>query len=251
VGPGRRELDTGSHGCSKRDLSVAGRTVPGVTEPEDPPVDHLAETRTAYDTVAASYAELVGHALAESPMDRAVLGVFAEQVLAGPGGPVADLGCGPGRITTHLHGLGLDAFGVDLSPGMVEVARRQYPRLRFEVGSLAALDLPDGGLAGALAWYSLIHTPPEGQPAVLAEFARVLRPGAPLLMAFQAGADEPVHHQQGYGHSISLHGWRLDPDRIAELVGTAGFEVRVRVLREPEPPMEKARQAYLLAVRYS
>jgi SAM-dependent methyltransferase len=229
--------------CSKRDLSVAGRRFPRVTEPQD-----VVETRTAYDTVAADYAELLRDELASSPMDRALLGVFAEQVLAAGGGPVADLGCGPGRISTHLHGLGLDAFGVDLSPAMVEVARAAYPHLRFDVGSIAALELPDGGLAGALAWYSVIHTPSERLPAVFAEFARVLRPGAPLLMAFQAG-DESIHHEQGYGHQISLHAYRRDPDEVAGLLRQAGFDVRAQVLREPEPPREKTRQAYLLAVR--
>ncbi|MCZ2820876.1 class I SAM-dependent methyltransferase [Modestobacter sp. VKM Ac-2977] len=216
-----------------------------MTEPSD-----VAETRAAYDTVAASYEELARSLLAESAMDRAVLGVFAEQVLADGGGPVGDLGCGPGRITTHLDSLGLDSFGIDLSPGMVEVARRRHPHLRFEVGSLIALDLTDGGLAGALAWYSVIHIPPERQPAVFGELARVLRPGAPLLLAFQAGADEPVHHRQGYGHEISLHGWRLDPDRVARQLADAGLGVRARVLREPDgSPYEKSRQAYLLAVR--
>ena len=132
---------------------------------------------------------------------------------------------------------------------MVDVARRAHPHLRFEVGSLGALGLPDGALAGALAWYSVIHTPPERQPAVFAECARVLRPGAPLLIAFQVGDDEPVHHQQGYGHVISLHGWRMDPDRVTRQLTAAGFDVRARVLREPEPPLEKSRQAYLLATR--
>ena len=230
--------------CSKRDLSVPGRSLPRVTEP-----DSVTETRTAYDTVAASYAELVETSLAESPMDRALLGVFAEQVRAGDSGPVGDLGCGPGRLTTHLHTLGLDAFGVDLSPGMVAVARRQHPQLRFEVGSLEGLPLPDASLAGALAWYSVIHTPPERQPVVFAELARVLRPGAPLLTAFQAADDVPVHHQQGYGHEISLHGWRMDPDRVVRQLAEAGLDVRTRVLRQPEGPYEKSPQAYLLAVR--
>jgi SAM-dependent methyltransferase len=187
----------------------------------------------------------VRSALEAIPMDRALLRVFAEQVT---GGPVGDLGCGPGRITTHLAALGLDAFRIDLSPGMVEVARRSYPDLRFEVGSLEALDLPDRGLAGAVAWYSTIHPPDDRLPVVFAEIARVLRPGAPLLMAFQAG-EEVVHHQQGYGHAISLHAWRRDPEQVAAMLATAGLQVRTRVLREPDPPLEKTRQAYLLAVR--
>ncbi|MQA31997.1 class I SAM-dependent DNA methyltransferase [Modestobacter roseus] len=212
--------------------------------------EHVTETRAAYDTVAASYEQLVRSLLTESPMDRALLGVFAEEVLAGGGGPVGDLGCGPGRLTAHLAGLGLDAFGVDLSPGMVEVARARHPQLRFAVGTLEALDLPDGGLAGALAWYSVIHTPPERQRAVFAELARVLGSGAPLLLAFQAGVDDPVHHRQGYGHEISLHGWRLDPGRVERQLADAGLAVRARVLREPDGSVhEKSRQSYLLAVR--
>ena len=215
-----------------------------MTEPDD-----VTETRTAYDTVAASYAQLLDGALAASPWDRALLAVFAEQVLAAGGGAVADLGCGPGRITAHLAGLGLDVAGVDLSPGMVDVARRTHPGPRFAVGSLAALDLHDGGLAGALAWYSLIHTPPTRQPGVAAELARVLRPGGVLLVAFQSGDDEPVHHRRGYGHDISLPGWRLDPDRVGRELTSAGFEVTARVVRAPEPPHERSSQAHLVAVR--
>jgi hypothetical protein len=83
---------------------------------------------------------------------------------------------------------------------------------------------------------------------VLTGFARVLRPGAPLLTAFQVG-DGCVHLQQGYGHEISLHAWRRDPDGVGRLLAHAGLEVRVRVVREPEPPRERTRQAYPLAVR--
>ena len=49
-------------------------------------------------------------------------------------GPVADVGCGPGHVTAHLNKLGVDAFGIDLSPAMLDLARRDHPGLRFEVG---------------------------------------------------------------------------------------------------------------------
>ena len=207
----------------------------------------LAAVRESYDTVAADYADLLRDALAAAPHDRAVLGLFAELVLAAGGGPVADVGCGPGRITAHLAHLGLDAFGIDLSPGMVEVARRDHPGLRFDVGSVTGLDLPDGTLAGALAWYSLIHTPTAGLPAVLAELARVLRPGGQLLVAFQAG-DEPVHLHHAYGHDVRLVNHRRPPELVEELLAAAGLAVHTRLLREPEG-REKSPQAYLLARR--
>jgi hypothetical protein len=59
------------------------------------------------------------------------------------------------------HGLGLDAFGIDLSPTMIELARQAYPHLRFDVGTMTALDLEDNELGGILAMFSTHHTPPD------------------------------------------------------------------------------------------
>jgi SAM-dependent methyltransferase len=202
-------------------------------------------TRAAYDTVAADYADLLATGLDAKPLDRAMLAAFAELVLADGGAPVADLGCGPGRVTAHLHTLGVDAFGIDLSPAMVAEARRRHPALRFEEGSLAALDLADGAVGGIVAWYSIIHTPPAHLPAVLAEFRRVLAPGGHVLLAFQAG-DERVHLEEAYGHAVSLDAYRLLPESVVVLLRTAGLVTGARLLREPQAP-EKVPQAYLLA----
>ncbi|MEE1665623.1 methyltransferase domain-containing protein [Streptomyces sp. WAC07094] len=210
-------------------------------------VHHLA-TRASYDRVAEDYDRLLRDELANMPFDRAMLGVFAERVLDGGGGLVGDLGCGTGRITTHLEKLGLDAFGIDLSPRMVAVARQAYPALRFEVGSMTGLDLRDGELAGALAWYSTVHTPPGELPVVFAEFHRVLAPGGHLLMAFKVG-DECVHLDHAYGHELALDVYRHPPQRISELLVRAGFEEVARLVRAADGPGERTPQAYLLARR--
>jgi SAM-dependent methyltransferase len=107
----------------------------------------LADTRTSYDTVAASYADLLRDSLSGLPYLRAALALFADLVHSAGAGPVADVGCGPGHVTAHLHGLGIDAFGIDISPGMVDVARHDNPGLRFEVGSMTDLDLADASVA--------------------------------------------------------------------------------------------------------
>jgi SAM-dependent methyltransferase len=202
-------------------------------------------TRASYDTVAVDYNELLKAELEDKPFDRAMLAAFAEQVRAGGGGQVADLGCGPGRVTIHLESLGLDAYGIDLSPRMVAVARRSHPHLRFEVGSMTDLDIEDAALAGALAWYSTVHTPLGELPLFFREFHRILAPGGHLLIAFKVG-DERVHLDRAYGHDLDLDVYRFPPERVAELLREAGLVEVARLVRQADAH-EKTPQAFVLA----
>ncbi|MFE7764656.1 class I SAM-dependent DNA methyltransferase [Streptomyces sp. NPDC057438] len=209
---------------------------------------HSDATRASYDTVAADYEKLLRDELANSPFERAMLGVFAERVLGAGGGRVADLGCGPGRVTGHLASLGLDICGIDLSPEMVAVARWAHPRLRFDVGTMTALDFGDGSLAGALAWYSTVHTPAAGLPPLFREFHRVLAPGGLLALAYKVG-DGSVHLSHAYGHPLDLDVHRFPPGLVAELLTDAGFVESARLVREADGPDTTAvtPQAYVLA----
>src|ERR687893_415930 len=144
--------------------------------------DFLTSTRASYDAIAADYANHFDGGPLSKPWDRAVLAGFADIVRAAGAGPVADIGCGPGSVTAHLHALGVDAFGIDLSARMVAIARRTHPGLSFREGSMTALDLPDGTLGGVVAWYSTIHIPRERLAHVFTEFHRVLAPGGHALL---------------------------------------------------------------------
>ena len=222
--------------------------------------DHERATRAGYDAVAPELAAMFRTSFEDRPLGRAMVTAFAELVPTGTGagaglgagvgaGVVADLGCGGGQVTEFLRGLGVPAVGLDLSPGMVAAARRAFPGLPFGVGSLTALPVADGALAGAVAWYSLIHVLPPAVPDALGELRRALAPGAPLLLAFQVGDGvPPLHVAEAFGRRVGLDFHRMAPDRVSAQLAGAGFEVRALLVSEPVEG-EKARQAHLLARR--
>src|SRR3954469_3777510 len=130
----------------------------------------LSDTRASYDTDASGYADKVRGLLDGMPYLRASLTLFADLVHSTGGGSVADVGCGPGYVTSYLHDAGVDAFGIDLSPQMIAIARRDYPDLRFEVGTMTDLELADESVVGIVAFWSVIHVPDDVVPGVFEEF---------------------------------------------------------------------------------
>jgi ubiquinone/menaquinone biosynthesis C-methylase UbiE len=212
----------------------------------------MDQVRASYDTVARRYAQEIAGELAAKPVDRALYALFAELVGSGI---VGDVGCGPGHVAAYLAGLGLRTVGVDISPGMVEVARERYPELDFTVGSFAELPVPDAGWSGAVVPYSIIHLPPEERPAAWRELARVVAPGGWLLVAFHIEAsDQPVgstyRAEEWWGYPVELDFYYLDPAQVTAELKKTGFEVVARTDREPWPAVEyQSRRSYLLGRR--
>lgn len=209
----------------------------------------VTEARAFYDALALDYRDRLFSDLIDRPVERAVLAAFAE--LVGPGARVADLGCGPGRITAHLAALGLDCHGTDISPVTVALARETFPALRFDTGSMTALDLPDASVAGLVCWYSLIHVPPGHRAGVLAELRRVLAPGGHLLLAFQLGdnvlnVQAPDGRRDPAGRVVALDFHRLSPDDLTTELTRAGFRHLGLLVRDPVGH-DTAPQGFLLA----
>ncbi len=149
------------------------------------------ELRDAHDVLAELYVEKLVDLLDRMPIEQAVLGLFCQLVRGGGNGlDVADVGCGTGRLAPYLSSQGLTPHGVDLSPEMIRVARRDYPDHPFQLADLRALPFADGSLAGAVGWYSLMYLAPEERPRAFEELARVVTSGGCLAAAFKTGDDQ-------------------------------------------------------------
>ena len=211
-------------------------------------MDHLRpELQTGYDPVAEAYAEKFFHELQHKPFDRELLDRFAQRVRGL--GPVCDLGCGPGHIARYLHERGVDAFGVDLSSAMIQVARRLNPGLHFEPGDMRSLRAADLTWAGIAAFYSIIHIPPERVVSTLRELRRVLRPKGLLLLAFHIGTGG-IHLDQWLDKPLSLDFFFFSTAELEGYLGESGFLIEEILERDPYERVEfPSRRGYIAATK--
>ncbi|MFF1613714.1 class I SAM-dependent methyltransferase [Amycolatopsis sp. NPDC058278] len=153
-----------------------------------------------------------------------------------PVGVALDAACGTGRYAEFLARRGHRVIGVDGSPDMLARARTRVPPGEFLLGDLHRLPVADAGVDLVVCGLALTHVP--ALEPVLAEFARVLRPGGHLVIAdmhpdrVAQGAIPPVRGADGrpgrlrsYRHPIG------DYLRAALAVG-----LRVRRCEEPPVP---------------
>jgi SAM-dependent methyltransferase len=175
----------------------------------------VTDVAAAYAARAAEYVEVVGSMTAVHPSDRHLVETWA----AAASGPILDAGCGPGHWTHHLHQRGVDIRGFDLVPAFIDGARTTYPGVRFELGSIDAIDETDGAVGGILSWFSTIHHEPERIAVPLSEFARVLRPGGTLLLgSFDSEQIEP------FDHAVT-RAYRWPASQLQSQLEEAGFDV--------------------------
>lgn len=184
--------------------------------------------RDAYAAKAQQYIDLTVGRWPDDQEDTALV----RRHLVGRPGPVLDVGCGPGHWTARLRSWGVEVTGVDPVPEFVRHARETYPGTTFRLGSMTALDVPDGSATGVLSWYSTIHLPPEELDGALAELRRVLAPGCVLVVGFFDSEDAVAP----FDHAV-VTAYRWPVDVFAEHLLAAGFvELERRQHRLPDRP---------------
>lgn len=203
------------------------------------------EIQASYDRVADEYVRRIYDELRHKPLDRQLLDRFADTVR--DRGAVCDMGCGPGQIARYLHERAVRVCGVDVSPEMVERAKRLNPGIEFHQASMLSLPFADGTWAGIAAFYSIIHVPRAEVVAALRELRRVTQPGGWLLLTFHIG-DSTLHLDEWWGHRVNVDFHLFRSDEMAAQLQEAGWEGIEVIERDPYPEVEHpSRRAYVFA----
>jgi ubiquinone/menaquinone biosynthesis C-methylase UbiE len=197
----------------------------------------------SYDRVAGEYVAHIYDELDGKPLDRELLTSFVSRVR----GKICDLGCGPGHVTRFLTQKGADVFGVDISRGMLDSARRITPELEFIQSDMTSLGLADDSLSGIVAFYSIIHIERERVVECLEELRRVLKPDGMMPISFHIG-NEILHRDDLWDTPVSLDFVFFQTAEMVQYLERAGFVVNTVTEREPYVDVEHpSRRAYILA----
>jgi SAM-dependent methyltransferase len=212
-------------------------------------MDDARRSRNAYSASADRYLALIGSTLSdqiETAADLELLARFA-RIAKAAGGRVLDAGCGTGRVARLLADHGLEAVGVDVAEGMVEVARREHPGLKFAVGELAQLPFASTRFIATVYWYSIITTPPARLATVFAELVRILGENGIALVAFQSGDGSAIERPHAFGTDVDLTLFRHDVQFVAASLERSGLDLVDVVEREPQRAHEDTTQAFITA----
>ncbi|MDO5724244.1 MAG: class I SAM-dependent methyltransferase [Flaviflexus sp.] len=149
---------------------------------------------------------------------------------------ILDAGCGPGRVGGRLHARGHHVIGVDVDPGLIEAAEKDYPGPTWAVQDLAALDLESLGTSTVdiivCAGNVMTFLAPSTRQLVLDNFAAALGAEGRAVIGFGAGRGYDFNEffgqvaQAGLTVDLALSSWDMRPF-------SPGSEFLVAVLSKP------------------
>ena len=140
------------------------------------------------------------------------------------GKKILDVGCGNGKDCKYISEKGYEINGIDLSKGMLAIAKEKVPDVRFEIMDIANITYPENSYDGIISNCSLFHIPSEELPRTLESFVRVLKPNGKLLLILQEGLGETMI-EEPYRPGVNIYMNYFSIEAISNLLLKCGFEV--------------------------
>lgn len=179
--------------------------------------------RHAYEDLADEYAGRFGEDLERGALDSAVLDGALD--LLGASALVLDLGCGPAQVASYATRRSCRAVGLDLTPAMLDIARQRNSHLPLITGDVLQLPVRDGGVDGAIAWFSLHNLPRSLLGQALGEVRRVLRRAGVFVMVTHAGTGEEYVEQNWHGTTEQVVITYYGSDQLRSVLGSHQLKV--------------------------
>lgn len=151
--------------------------------------------REVYEFIAAEYDDRIpGVTPADERFTESEMAFVLSKVR--PSDRILDMGCGTGRFTVPMATIANQVVGLDLTPAMLEQARRNADKAgvtpELQQGDMCDLPFPDESFDLVTSMLALMHIPPTDRPRVFSEVSRVLRPGGRAVFGVKNGVFEQM-----------------------------------------------------------
>ncbi|HVT45239.1 MAG TPA: class I SAM-dependent methyltransferase [Thermoanaerobaculia bacterium] len=132
-----------------------------------------------------------------------------------------DFACGTGRITCLVETMADESWGLDVSPTMIEEAKRKCSRARFVVGDATREPLPMAPVDLVTAFRFFGNAEDELRLAALEAIRRLLRIGGYLILNNHRNLWS-LHRLLTRNHRM---GAGISQRRLKSILGAHGFEI--------------------------
>ena len=139
------------------------------------------------------------------------------------GKKILDVGCGPGRDAKYFSDKGYEVTGIDISPGLLEIAAKNAPRAKFIKMDMRFMDFPKNSFDGIWAVASLLHIPKKDAKHTLGLFKKILKPGGTLFVSVKKGEGEKLVEDwfRDYSRFFAYY----EEKELEELIKSCGFRI--------------------------
>jgi 2-polyprenyl-3-methyl-5-hydroxy-6-metoxy-1,4-benzoquinol methylase len=149
------------------------------------------KTLQTYNENAVTYAKEWQEQPAPEDMYELLLKYFKH-------GITADVGCGAGRDTAWLSSHGFEAYGFDMSEGLLNEARRSYPQISFQRSELPGLnEIEPGTFDNVLCETVIMHLEKEQIPEAVKRLADITKIGGVLYLSWRVTENESIRDNAG------------------------------------------------------
>jgi 2-polyprenyl-3-methyl-5-hydroxy-6-metoxy-1,4-benzoquinol methylase len=200
--------------------------------------------KQSYDNIADTWYEKREWYIEQTSIDEAIthLPVAAK---------ILDVGCASGKpIAAYLVEKGFDVYGVDISPKLLEYAKKVIPEKQLFLSDMCDFST-DIKFDGIVCWSALFHIHADYHLAVLKKFHSFLKPNGILLITFADTSYEPdwIEFKVIDKHTIEseMFGERFyhsgnPPEINKQLVANAGFKIITDKIDQPGSQVILARK---------
>jgi len=198
-----------------------------------------------YDKVAGAYArEFFDDGIDLKHLDKFLL-------LLPKRAKILDVGCGPGNYTAYMMEKGFDVEGIDLSQGMLKVAKRLVTKGKFRLMDMRKLKYRSRLFDGLCVAYSLYHIELKQVPKTLKELHRVLKSKGLIILMLQQGRGEGIMSEP-LNPKEKMFFKYYQKNEIEQLLKMANFRVIYEAERKSRHGLElKQKKLFIIAIKIS